>query len=106
MSCEAPLRARPPRAGDSLAKQSFAKRAFPSRAWERGREGELGNESQNILLPVILGGAVSPYSARIDGAISTSDGPWPRRARLLHRTPGTSSASAQWSALQAMSLSS
>lgn len=37
----------------------------------------------------------------MDGAMSTSDGFCPRIGRLHHITPGTSSASAQWSALHA-----
>ena len=48
----------------------------------------------------------SPNSAMIDGAMSTRDGELPPIERLQKSTPGTSSASAQWSALQAESLSS
>src|SRR5437868_1391517 len=55
--------------------------------------------------PTIAGGAGSPNSARIDGARSTSEGALPWIVRLQNSTPGTSSASAQWSALQAESLS-
>ena len=57
------------------------------------------------LRPVIDAGVGKPNSARIEGATSTSDGPCAWIRRLQHNTPGTSSASAQWSALQAESLS-
>src|SRR5689334_3088600 len=56
--------------------------------------------------PTIWGGVGNPNSAKIDGAMSTSEGDFPLIGRLLNSTPGTSSASAQWSALQAESLSS
>ncbi len=59
-----------------------------------------------MLLPLIEDGVASPNSARIDGATSDKAGFAARIGRLQNSTPGTSSASAQWSALQAESLSS
>ncbi len=64
------------------------------------------NRIQNTLLPTIVAGVLTPNSARIDGAMSTKLGLAARIGRLLNRMPGTSRASAQWSALQAESLSS
>ena len=61
---------------------------------------------ERTFFPTICGGAGKLNSARIDGARSTSDGESPRTVRLQKSTPGTSSASAQWSADQARSLSS
>ena len=58
-----------------------------------------------MLLPVIVTGIFSPKSASIVGATSTSEGLLARMGRLLKITPGTSETSAQWSALQAESLS-
>ena len=67
-------------------------------------DGELSRGK--TFFPTICGGVGSPNSARIDGARSTSDGGRAARWRLQKSTPGTSRASAQWSALQAWSLAS
>src|SRR5262245_53961410 len=56
---------------------------------------------EKMLLPLIDAGTGWPNSARIDGAMSMSDGFFARNGLLHHSTPGTSSASAQWSALHA-----
>src|SRR5262249_32575410 len=64
------------------------------------------NQLERMFLPTIVEGALRPNSARMVGARSTSEGEPVARGRFANRTPGTSSESAQWSALQAESLSS
>ena len=54
-----------------------------------------------MLRPVMLDGVFCPNSSRIDGAKSIRDGSSFLIGLLQHNRPGTSSASAQWSALQA-----
>ena len=64
------------------------------------------NHDDKMFLPTMVAGVFRPNSARIVGARLTSDGDLPPIERFEKSTPGTSSASAQWSALQAESLSS
>jgi hypothetical protein len=48
-----------------------------------------------MLFPLIVFGVANPNSERMDGAMSTSDGSFLLKGRLLNKIPGTSSASAQ-----------
>ena len=78
---------------------------------ELGHRVQLVGDDVFVTNPEILkrgieDGVGNPNSAKMDGAMSTSDGLLARNGRLVNSTPGTSSASAQWSALQAESLSS